>query len=275
MDIFVGHYSIYLSELRGEVFPGFPMLERASCLEGGKMQRTDIGALEEAIGHVFKNKQLLKEALTHSSYAHELKTKKIEAVCNERLEFLGDSVLSIVVSEYLFMRYGNLPEGDLTHIRAALVQSAALASYARGIGLGQYLYLGNGEEKNNGRERQSLLENAFEALLAAVYLDAAEKGKETVSRFLLPLISDELVKIHSAGVHTDHKTELQQLIQQAEGDFLEYVTVGESGPDHSKIFEVEARLNSNVIGRGKGKTKREAEQNAAKEALKLFGEIEN
>ncbi len=239
------------------------------------MLPTTFEKLEETIGYSFKNKKILTEALTHSSYANELRSKKVYVPCNERLEFLGDSVLSIIVSEYLYSNYKNLPEGELTKLRAALVQSASLAGYARKISLGDYLYLGNGEEKNNGRERQSLLENAFEALLAAVYLDAAEKGKETVSRFLLPLISDELVKIHSAGVHTDYKTELQQLIQQAEGDFLEYVTVRESGPDHSKIFEVEARLNSNVIGRGKGKTKREAEQNAAKEALKLFGEIEN
>ena len=134
------------------------------------MRKTDIGALEQAVGYVFKDKELLREALTHSSYAHELKTKRIEVECNERLEFLGDSVLSIVVSEYLFKKYSDLPEGDLTHIRAALVQSAALASYARGIGLGQYLYLGNGEEKN--RDQQSILEDAFEALLAAIYLDS-------------------------------------------------------------------------------------------------------
>ena len=166
-----------------------------------------------------------------------------------------------------------MPEGDLTKMRAALVQSVTLAGYARSIGLGDYLYLGHGEEKNDGRNRQSTLENAFEALLAAIYLDAGDKGKDTVKRFLLPLVKEEIKALDSRGNHTDFKTELQQLIQQAEGDFLEYVTVGESGPDHDKVFEVEARLNSNVIGRGKGKTKREAEQNAAKQALGLFGEI--
>ena len=233
------------------------------------MQRTDIGALEEAIGHVFKNKQLLKEALTHSSYAHELKTKKIEAVCNERLEFLGDSVLSIVVSEYLFMRYGNLPEGDLTHIRAALVQSAALASYARGIGLGQYLYLGNGEEKN--RDQQSILEDAFEALLAAIYLDAGDEGLDVIRGFLLPIIKKAMDGNDYAILHSDAKTELQQLTQISDGATPTYVITGESGPDHAKTFEVEVRLNSNVIGHGKGRSKREAEQNAAREALKLFG----
>ncbi len=233
------------------------------------MQRTDIGTLEEAIGHVFKNKQLLKEALTHSSYAHELKTKKIEAVCNERLEFLGDSVLSIVVSEYLFKRYGDLPEGDLTHIRAALVQSAALASYARGIGLGQYLYLGNGEEKN--RDQQSILEDAFEALLAAIYLDAGDEGLDVIRGFLLPIIKNAMDGNGYAILHSDAKTELQQLTQISDGATPTYVITGESGPDHAKTFEVEVRLNSNVIGHGKGRSKREAEQNAAREALKLFG----
>jgi ribonuclease-3 len=129
-----------------------------------------------------------------------------------------------------------------------------------------------GEEKNDGRERQSNLENAFEALLAAIYLDAGDEGKAAVKKFLLPFIKDEIKRVSDTGLHRDYKTELQQLIQQAEGDFLEYVTVGESGPDHKKTFSVEARLNSNVIGKGVGKTKREAEQNAAKKALELFGE---
>jgi ribonuclease-3 len=153
-----------------------------------------------------------------------------------------------------------------------VVQSGALASYARRISLGDFLYLGVGEEKNDGRERQSNLENAFEALLAAIYLDAGTEGKVAVKEFLLPFIKDEIKRVSDSGLHRDYKTELQQLIQQAEGDFLEYVTVGESGPDHKKTFSVEARLNSNVIGKGVGKTKREAEQNAAKKALELFGE---
>lgn len=235
-----------------------------------------IDKLEKAIGYEFKDKKILMEALTHSSYANEMRAaKKTSVPCNERLEFLGDSVLSIVVSEHLYAAYGDFPEGELTKIRASIVQSSALARYAATIELGNYLYLGRGEEKTNGRSRQSLLENAFEALLAAIYLDAGDNGLETVRKFLIPHIRKELVKINSRGMYNDCKTELQQLIQQAEGDFLEYVTVGESGPDHKKIFEVEARLNSNVIGRGKGRTKREAEQNAANEALRLFGEIKD
>ena len=236
------------------------------------MQRTDIETLERNIGYCFRDKNILKEALTHSSYANELKARKQFAVCNERLEFLGDSVLSVVVSEYLFETYSQLPEGELTQRRAALVQSGALASYARSLSLGDYLFLGHGEDKSNGRQRQSTLENAFEALVAAIYLDAAENGFEKVREFILPIIKKQLDDDFDIR-RIDAKTELQQLIQQAEGDFLEYAVIAESGPDHNKQFEVVAKLNSNIIGHGKGRSKREAEQNAAKEALKLFGEI--
>lgn len=232
------------------------------------MQRMDIERLENTVGYSFKNKELLREALTHSSYAHEMKTKRVDVQCNERLEFLGDSVLSLVTSEYLFSKYGELPEGDLTHIRAALVQSQALASYAQKIALGDYLYLGNGEEKN--RYRQSILEDAFEALLAAIYLDAKERGLDEVRRFLLPIIQNEIAHGESM-MHADAKTELQQLTQESDGATPSYFIVGESGPDHAKVFEVEVRLNSNVIGHGTGRSKREAEQNAAREALALFG----
>lgn len=236
------------------------------------MQQTDWTYLERTVGYSFRNHQLLREALTHSSYANEWKARKRTVRCNERLEFLGDAVLASVVSEYLFREYPDLPEGELTQRRKAVVQSSALASYARKISLGDYLYLGNGEEKGNGRERQSTLEDAFEALVAAMYLDAGEEGTQAVRRFVVPLIQRELQENYSP-IATDPKTELQQLIQQTEGDFLEYVTVGEQGPDHDKIFTVEAKLNSNIIGCGTGKSKREAEQNAAKEALKLFGEL--
>ncbi len=232
------------------------------------MQKMDISLLEQAIGYTFKNKKILKEAITHSSYAHELKTKKIDVKYNERLEFLGDSVLSLVTSEYLFERYADSPEGDLTHTRAALVQSQALAGYAEKIKLGDYLYLGNGEEKN--RYRRSILEDAFEALLAAIYLDAGERGLDEVRKFLVPIIKDAI----DSGVtvkNADSKTELQQLTQMTDGATPTYVIVGESGPDHAKTFSVEVRLNSNVIGHGKGRSKREAEQNAAREALTLFG----
>ncbi len=232
----------------------------------------DISILERAIGYSFRNRDILREALTHSSYANELRAKKRTAVCNERLEFLGDAVLSSIVSEYLFLNYPELPEGELTQRRKAVVQSSALASYARSLSLGDFLYLGNGEEKGGGRERQSTLENAFEALVAAIYLDSGECGKGNVKKLVIPFIKKVLDENYNY-ITTDPKTELQQLIQQTEGDYLEYVTVGESGPDHNKTFTVEARLNSNIIGRGEGRSKREAEQNAAMEALKLFGEV--
>ena len=237
------------------------------------MQRFDISALEDAIGYTFKNKALLQEALTHSSYSNELKAKKQVCRCNERLEFMGDAVLSAVVSEYLFERFPDMPEGELSTMRAALVQSQALASYSRSFGVGDFLYLGHGEEKNNGRNRQSTLENAFEAIVAAIYLDAAEQGFDEVRRFVLPIIKAQLADSDFAINHTDAKTELQQLVQQAEGDFLEYKVISESGPDHNKLFTVVAMINSNIIGKGEGRSKREAEQAAAREALKLFGKL--
>lgn len=227
--------------------------------------------LEKKIGHTFKNKELLATALTHSSYSNELKVKKMKCECNERLEFLGDSVLSIIVSEYLFMNFPDWPEGNLTRMRADVVCEKALSKFAAEIGLGNYLLLGHGEEKSNGRERKSILADAFEALLAAMYIDGGTDGKQTVSRFLLPHIIREVASYQDKKSE-DYKTALQQIIQQADGERLEYVTVAERGPDHMKVFDVEARLNSNVIGHGSGKTKREAEQNAAKEALELFGE---
>ena len=233
------------------------------------MQNQDIGLLEKNIGYTFKDKRFLNDALTHSSYANEMKTKKQAAVSNERLEFLGDSVLSIVTSEYLFDRYAELPEGDLTHMRAALVQSQALAGYAREIKLGEFLYLGHGEEKN--RDQQSILEDAFEALLAAIYLDAAPCGLDRVRELVLPMIKRQLAKGDAEMRHSDAKTELQQLTQISDGATPTYKVISESGPDHAKTFEVEVRLNSNVIGHGKGRSKREAEQNAAREALELFG----
>ena len=237
------------------------------------MQRFDISALEDAIGYTFKNKALLQEALTHSSYSNELKAKKQICRCNERLEFMGDAVLSAVVSEHLFEVFPDMPEGELSTMRAALVQSQALASYSRSFGVGDFLYLGHGEEKNNGRNRQSTLENAFEAIVAAIYLDAAEQGFDEVRRFVLPIIKAQLADSDFAINHTDAKTELQQLVQQAEGDFLEYKVVSESGPDHNKLFTVVAMINSNIIGKGEGRSKREAEQAAAREALKLFGKL--
>lgn len=227
--------------------------------------------LESAIGYHYQNKELLERALTHSSYSNEMGVSNHHLLCNERLEFLGDSVLSIVTSDYLFAHFKDCPEGDLTRMRADVVCERALAKYADKISLGSYLRLGKGEDRNNGRECRSIVADAFEALLASMYLDA---GRERVAEFLLPFIQSELETLKTGGFQGDSKTRLQQFVQQNEGDFLEYITVGESGPDHRKTFSVEAKLNGNVIGRGEGRSKRIAEQAAAADALRLFGIFE-
>ncbi len=224
--------------------------------------------LEKTIGYTFKDKNIILTALTHASYANEQKAKKVACQCNERLEFLGDSVLSLVVSEFIYKKYLDKPEGDLSKIRASVVCSRSLASLADSINLGSYLLLGKGEE-GTGRTNPKILENAFEALLAAIYLDSGH-SKEQVAKFLLPIIEGEIVAASKDEMAYDYKTSLQQFVQSIGTDRLQYACVGESGPDHNKTFEVEVRLNSNVIGKGVGKTKRMAEQNAAKEALQLF-----
>lgn len=227
--------------------------------------------LEKAIGYTFKNKNILLKALTHSSYANEMKQRASEIECNERMEFLGDSLLSLVVADYLYTSRPDMPEGDLSKIRAATVCEKSLSSFAKKIKLGEYLFLSNGEITTDGRERISILADAFEALLAAMYLDFGG-NIEIVKEFLLPQITEEIKNITAGGKTRDYKTALQQIVQQEQGEVLEYVTVSESGPAHKRFFEIEARLNSNVIGRGSGHSKREAEQQAAKEALVLFGE---
>ena len=237
------------------------------------MQNTNLCELEKKLGYSFKNIGYLKTALTHSSYSNELKLKGTIVECNERLEFLGDSVLSIIAANYLFNKYPDSPEGELTRRRAVIVCRDALSSYAKALDLGSFLFLGNGEEKNNARERKSLLENTFEALMGAIYLDGDKFRMEIIHSIVHPFFEAELQAWEEGKIVKDYKSELQQMIQQSGVDSLTYVMIGSTGPDHEKTFEVEARLNSNIVGRGKGKTKREAEQNAAKEALSLFGEI--
>lgn len=220
------------------------------------------------IGFEFSDISLLRLALTHSSYRNEMKSKGIHCECNERLEFLGDSVVSLVVSNYIYREYPNLPEGELSRLRAAVVCEHALAGYARSISLGDYMLFGVGEAKGNGRDRESNLEDAFEALAGAIYLDG---GYQSAEQFVLRFAVPEVIRVASTGRTADHKTLLQQFVQKEPGDILEYVLVGEEGPPHNRTFSVEARLNNNIIGRGRGHSKREAEQMAASEALKLFG----
>lgn len=220
--------------------------------------------LQSNLGYNFKNEDLLKNALTHSSYANEVRGG---VRSNERLEFLGDSVLSIIVSSYLFERFSSIPEGELTKLRASLVCEKSLCNFSRELELGRFLKLGKGEEKGGGRERDSILADAFEAVLAAIYLDGGmEFARELVMRFVVPELEhteDEVFK--------DYKTALQEIIQRNPEEYVSYYLIGESGPDHQKEFEVEVRLNSNVIGRGKGKSKKRAEQMAAMQALELMG----
>ncbi len=221
--------------------------------------------LQKNLKYKFKDENLLKEALTHSSYANEHKGNNIK--CNERLEFLGDSVLSIVVSDYIYKNCPELPEGDLTKLRASLVCEESLYKFAKKINLGSYLILSRGEHHNKGAERPSILSDAFEALIAAIYLDG---GRESAADFILKFVIPE-VKNYKKHPAKDYKTKLQEIIQKNPGEILKYVLVKESGPDHEKHFIVEVHLNSNVIGKGGGKSKKQAEQQAAREALELMG----
>lgn len=232
---------------------------------------TPMERLESAIGYSFKDKSLLRRAMTHSSHSNETGERNHHLLCNERLEFLGDSVLSIVVSRYLYTAYPQEGEGILTNMRKDVVCAEALARYAREIGIGPCLLLGKGEAQTGGCDKENILADAFEALLAAVYLDAGERGMDIIAAFLLPLVQKDLSELESKGIDGDYKTPLQQLVQQTEGDVLEYVLIRADGPDHQKTFEVEVRVNSNPCGRGIGTSKRKAEQAAAKAALKVFG----
>ena len=232
---------------------------------------TPMERLESAIGYSFKDKSLLRRAMTHSSHSNETGERNHHLLCNERLEFLGDSVLSIVVSRYLYTAYPQEGEGILTNMRKDVVCAEALARYAREIGIGPCLLLGKGEAQTGGCNKENILADAFEALLAAISLDAGDRGMEVIESFLLPLVEKDLSTLVSKGIDGDYKTPLQQLVQQTEGDVLEYVLISAEGPDHQKTFEVEVRVNSNPCGRGVGTSKKKAEQAAAKAALKVFG----
>lgn len=220
--------------------------------------------LEENLRYTFTDKKLLENALTHSSFANE---KHSAFGSNERLEFLGDAVLSIVVADYLYKTFPDVAEGELTKLRASLVCERALCEFSKELDIGAYLKLGKGELQNGGDKRPSILADAFEAVLAAMYLDGGmDVAREHVMRFILPELNnrdDENFK--------DYKTSLQEIIQRNPEERLSYVLIGESGPDHDKEFTVEVHLNSNVVGTGKGKSKKLAEQMAAKQALTLMG----
>ena len=222
--------------------------------------------LEKKLNYTFRDPSLLAEALSHSSYANEHRAAGLNS--NERLEFLGDSVLGFVTAEFLFARHPNLPEGDLTRIRAALVCEQSLYEVARKLDLGRYLRLGRGEEAGGGRTRTSILADATEAVFAAVYLDGGiGAASALIHRLLLDAEKEEAVEER----RRDYKTALQELVQRQAGQELAYHMVGEEGPDHAKTFVAEVRLNGKAAGTGSGHSKKEAEQAAAKAALKLLG----
>ena len=220
--------------------------------------------LEAAIGYQFKNITLLQNALSHSSYANERWHDSLKS--NERLEFLGDSILGMVVAEYLYRNFPDRLEGDLTRMRADMVCERALAKVAERIGLGQHLLLGHGEETGGGRTRDSILADAVESVIAACFLDGGmEPARQFINTFVLTEVPVQKLR------NADYKTALQELVQQKKSQVLSYALAGESGPDHDKLFAVEVSLNGKVVGKGSGTSKKRAEQDAARVAIeKLF-----
>ena len=220
--------------------------------------------LETAIGYRFKNIMLLQNALTHSSYANEHWHDSLKS--NERLEFLGDSILGMVVAEYLYQNFPDRPEGELTRMRADMVCESSLAEVAAKVELGKHLQLGNGEERFGGRSRASILADAVESVIAACFLDGGmDAAKAFIQQFILTNVP--VKQLHNQ----DYKTMLQELVQQKKDQVLTYTLVGESGPDHNKQFQVEVALNGKTVGCGIGSSKKRAEQDAARNAIeKLF-----
>lgn len=228
-------------------------------MEGRKMNK-NLKELEEIIGYKFKNRHYLEQAMTHSSYANEKKLGKLG--CNERLEFLGDAVLELISSDFLYREFPQVPEGELTKKRASLVCEPSLAYCAREFGLPQFLMLGKGEDMTGGRNRDSIVSDATEALLGAIYLDGGfANAKEFVLRFILN-------DMEHKQLFYDSKTILQEIVQEDGSGPVEYPLIREEGPDHNKSFTVKAVVNGRVCGQGTGHTKKAAEQAAAYEALR-------
>jgi ribonuclease-3 len=226
-----------------------------------------IKKLQSKIDYYFNSIELLNRALTHSSYANE--HKKINIEYNERLEFLGDSVLSLVVSDYIYEKYPYYPEGELTKLRATIVCESSLAFVARKINLGEYLLLGKGEEGTGGRERESILADAFEALIGAIYLDG---GLEYAAKHIINIFEKEIsMAVDDGELFIDYKTKLQEIMQKTTKSKIEYKIEKEEGPDHNKIFYMNIIVDNTTFGEGSGKSKKEAEQAAAKSALNRMG----
>lgn len=229
-----------------------------------------LNEIQDKIGYKFNNIELLNWALTHSSYANEHKRFKI--IYNERLEFLGDSVLGLIVSDFIFTKYSDYPEGELTKLRATVVCEPTLSYVAKQIDLGKYLLLGKGEEVTGGRERVSILADAFEALIGSIYLDGKFNSAKTfVLKYMTEIIENA---VDGRELFIDYKTQLQELLQKKTKSKIEYKVISEEGPDHNKIFHTEVVVKNRILGKGVGKSKKEAEQNAAKIALERM-EAEN
>ncbi|MDE6181888.1 MAG: ribonuclease III [Eubacteriales bacterium] len=218
------------------------------------------------LGYNFKNKKLLETAITHTSFTHENKRKDIED--NERLEFLGDAVLELVISSYIFKKFGELSEGELTKLRASIVCESSLAERARVLKIGENLRLGKGEEQTGGKERDSLLADAFEAIIGAIYIDS--NNIEKVSEFIIKQMENTILEKRKSFLKNDCKTYLQELIQKNSKIPIEYTIIEEDGPAHNKMFTVSVIHNGKILGEGKGKSKKDAEQNAAQVAIKII-----
>lgn len=218
---------------------------------------------EKVIGYEFKSKETILTALTHSSYANEIKNKNVEY--NERFEFLGDSVLDLIISEYVYYKYSTDKEGILTKMRSRIVCEATLSECAASINLGQYMRFGKGEELTGGRTRRSILADAFEALIAALYLDA---GMDVLKPILFKLMKEKIDLAEKGLIVDDYKTHLQEIIQTKKENKIKYELIEESGPDHKKLFKTAVKLNNEIIGIGEGRSKKESEQEAAMMALR-------
>ncbi|MFW6280979.1 MAG: ribonuclease III [Halanaerobium sp.] len=232
--------------------------------------RENIISFEKAIDVEFENKKLLERALTHKSFPNENKTLALKD--NERLEFLGDSVLSLSVSTYIFKKFADFPEGELAKMRAVVVSAPILAEAAKKINLGDYLFLGKGEEMTGGRERDSILADAMEAIFGALYLD---QGFIAAGEFVLKLLKEDIINVAEGNHIQDYKTMLQEVIQQDGNLRPEYEVIDEEGPDHNKTFIVAVKIEDNSLGSGQGSSKKEAEQEAAKFALHKLNKLEN
>ena len=232
--------------------------------------KKNISEIEEKIGYSFKDKDHLFLALTHSSFANENKSMKIKS--NERLEFLGDAILNIIISEKIYLNFTGLEEGDMTKVRANIVCEQSLMNCSNTLEIGNYLLLGKGEELTGGRSRISILSDAFEALLGAIYIDG---GMEEAKRFIGKQMG-ELIENSACGlVFMDYKTLFQEMIQKNSENKIAYEVINEEGPDHNKMFVSQVKVSNIVMGTGKGKSKKEAEQNAAQAAIEHYQRVQN